>query len=418
VKPRAGATKAETKIKLNPHTKMNCNPWTKALVAAGLVSLPAIINAEETPSSVLTTLSSTTLSGYVDTSAQWNVGTGNAHVPNYAFGGPSKADGFNLNVVKLSLEKPIDPAEAWAAGYKVDLLFGPDADALFTQSTSATGQGDFAVKQAYVSLHAPVGNGLDFKVGVWDTIIGYEVFESINNPNFTRSYGYTMEPTTHTGIQAAYQFCPVFSAAVGIANTFGPTINERAFPTKAESYKTYMGSFTFTAPTNCGFLAGSTLSGCIINGFNSASPSVAGPADQTSYYVGATIMTPVTGLKVGACYDYAGVSHQPITVGTDHPSGYANAVGGYASFQLTEKLSVYGRGEYASSGTSAAFEARKVVEGTITLQYDLWKNVLSRLEARWDHAADGSQPYGGTFADDEGHKKNSYILLASVAYKF
>src|SRR5436189_904442 len=161
---------------------MKFNKWTLGLAALGVVSLASAARAEEKVSTVMTALSSTTLSGYVDTSAQWNVGTGNAHVPNYAFGGPSKADGFNLNVVKLSLEKPIDPAEAWAAGYKVDLLFGPDADALFTQSTSATGQGDFAVKQAYVSLHAPVGNGLDFKVGVWDTIIGYEVFESINNP--------------------------------------------------------------------------------------------------------------------------------------------------------------------------------------------------------------------------------------------
>jgi len=395
---------------------MKCNPWTKALVAAGLVSLPAIINAEETPSSVLTTLSSTTLSGYVDTSAQWNAGTGNGHTPAYAFGGSSKADGFNLNVVKLSLEKPIDPADAWAAGYKVDLIFGPDANALLTQSSGVTG--DFGVKQAYVSLHAPVGNGLDFKVGVWDTIIGYEVFESINNPNFTRSYGYTMEPTTHTGIQGTYQFCPLFSATLGIANTYGPKINERAFPTRAESYKTYMASMTFTAPTNWGFLGGSTLSGCVINGFNSGSPSVGGPADQTSYYIGATLMTPVSGLKVGACYDYAGVSHQPVTLGSDHPSGYANAVGLYASYQMTEKLSVYGRGEYASSGSSAAFLAREIVEGTLTLQYDLWKNVMSRLEARWDHAADGSRPFGGATPDDDGNKKNSYILLASVAYKF
>jgi len=98
-----------------------------------------------------------------------------------------------------------------------------------------------------------------------------------------------------------------------------------------------MASMTFTAPTNWGFLAGSTLSGCVINGFNSASPSVGAPADQTSWYIGATLMTPVTGLKVGACYDYAGVSEQSLTGGT---SGYANAVGLYASYQLTEKMSL------------------------------------------------------------------------------
>ena len=82
---------------------MKCNAWTLGLLSAGLVSLPALTHAEEKPSSVLTALSATTLSGYVDTSAQWNLGTGNANVPGYAWNNSSKADGFNLNVIELNL---------------------------------------------------------------------------------------------------------------------------------------------------------------------------------------------------------------------------------------------------------------------------------------------------------------------------
>ena len=126
-------------------------------------------------------------------------------------------------------------------------------------------------------------------------------------------------------------------------------------------------------------------------------------------------MTPVTGLKVGACYDYAGVSGQTITGDT---SGYANAVGLYTSYQLTEKLGVYARGEYATTSVPSALGTTKIVEGTLTLQYDLWKNVLSRLEFRWDHSADGTQAFGGTTAADEPTKINSYILAANIAYKF
>lgn len=314
---------------------LKCNPWTLGLLSAGLITLPAVMQAEEKPSSVLTALSSTTLSGYVDTSMQWNMGTGDANVPNYAFGGPGKADGFNLNVVKLTLEKPVEATDSWGAGYKVDLLAGPDANAFFTQSSLTTA--DFAVKQAYVALHAPIGNGLDFKVGVWDTLIGYEVFESINDPNVTRSYGYSAEPTTHTGIQASYQFNDVLSASAAVANTYGPTINGRAFlfgttsaaggeGPKAESYKTYMASVTFTAPTNWGVLGGSTLSGCVINGFNAGSPASGSAADQTSFYAGATVNTPVTGLKLGVAYDYAGVSAQPLTA---QKSAYADVIGLY-----------------------------------------------------------------------------------------
>src|SRR5712671_6599722 len=99
---------------------MKCNRSLVSLAAAGLLSLPAVTQAEEKPSTVMTALASTTLSGYVDTSAQWNLGTGNANTPAYLFGGPSKADGFNLNVVKLLLERPADLSDSWGAGYKVD----------------------------------------------------------------------------------------------------------------------------------------------------------------------------------------------------------------------------------------------------------------------------------------------------------
>lgn len=416
---------------------MKCNAWTLGLLSAGMVSLPAVMHAEEKPSSVLTALSATTLSGYVDTSAQWNLGTGNANVPGYAWNSPSKADGFNLNVVELNLEKTVDAADQWGAGYKVSILAGPDASAFNTVSPAlgiTKANSDFAVKQAYVSLHAPVGNGLDFKVGVWDTLIGYEVFESINNPNVTRSYGYSMEPTTHTGVQATYQVCDAVSATVGIANTFGPTINGRAFigpanttagieGPKAESYKTYMAAMTFTAPTNWGAISGSTLTACIINGFDSGIGGAGGANgngfDQTSFYVGASLATPVTGLKVGACYDYAALTSQPspLIPGSTETSAYANAVGGYLSFQATEKLSLYGRAEYASSTYATTFGARKVVEGTATLQYDLWKNLMSRLEFRWDHAADDSNAYGGNVAGAPT-KGNAYMLMADFAYKF
>lgn len=407
---------------------MKYNAWTLALIGAGLVSVPAVTYADESTNAVMSALAATTISGYVDTSAQWNAGTGNANVPSYAWGGTGKADGFNLNVVKLTIARDVVPTDSWGAGYKVDLLFGPDADAFNTQSTGV--HGDFGVKQAYVALHAPVGNGLDFKIGVWDTLIGYEVFESVLNPNVTRSYQYTIEPTTHTGVQATYQFCDAVSATVGVANTYGPTINGRAFlgggttipatgeGPKAESYKAYMGAVTFTAPTNMSFLSGSTLTACIINGFNAGSVN-GGGADQTSYYIGATLNTPVKDLKVGASYDYEGVSSQPTTVGIAS-SSYANAIDLYASYQLTEKLGLYGRAEYASAsgGYTGPLLAKEVYALTTTLQYDLWKNVMSRLEFRWDHAGDASGPYGGSVAGVPGGKDNSYIFLADIAYKF
>jgi hypothetical protein len=323
---------------------MIVNKWTMSLAALGLVSIPATGLADEKMNQVWTALSSTTLSGYVNTSIHWNTGTGNDSLPVHSYNTQSKADGFNLDVVKLALEKPLDEAQ-WAAGYKVELLVGGDAAAY---GTTEDGSGDLsstAIKQAYVSLRAPVGNGLDFKVGVFDTIVGYETFDSGSNPNYTRSYGFGIEPTTHTGVLTSYQVSKAVSLSAGIANTWGPTINTKAHQgatPKAESYKSYMGSFALTAPEEWGFVGGSTLYAGIVNGYAPGADT-----DLTSYYLGATLNTPVKNLKVGASFDYLdSTGHGP---GTD---GYARAFALYTSLQATEKLSLHVRGEYAATDTA------------------------------------------------------------------
>jgi len=152
------------------------NKWTLGLAALGLVSLPVAVQAQSTtekPNQLLTALSSTTMSGYVDSSIHWNPGSGNANVPGFAFNGQSKSDGFNLDVVNVVLEKPLDES-TWSAGYKVDLIYGPNAEGWnnsFSSSGSKGSDTDFGIKQAYVAVRAPIGNGLDLKLGTFDTII-------------------------------------------------------------------------------------------------------------------------------------------------------------------------------------------------------------------------------------------------------
>jgi hypothetical protein len=368
--------------------------WTVALAAAGLVSMPVV--AEEQPSPILTALSSTTISGYVSVSAHWNPGTGNANPPPYSFNA-NKQDGFNLDVARLTIERPLDEAQ-WSAGYRADLIFGPDANFFATQSSGIPA--DFGIKQAYVAVRAPVGNGLDVKLGVWDTIIGYESFDAGSNPNYSRSYGYTIEPTTHTGALLTYQLLDSLGLSLGIANTMGPVINARSG--RAESHKTYMASLAFTVPEDAGFLAGSTIYSGLIEGFGSAAE------DQANFYLGATLNTPVTGVKVGAAFDYGA----DLVVGAIQ--GDARTYAGYLSFQATEKMGIHARAEYADTDNVLGSD---IFALTGTLQYDLWRNVLSRLEVRWDHSASGDPMFGG---DTVGapDKKNFWTLAANLIYKF
>ena len=415
---------------------MKLNQWTVCLATAGVISLASAVNAEEASSQVMTALSSTTLSGYVDTSAIWKFGSGST-VVGRSYDGSNKQDGFNLNVVKLSLEKPLTE-DQWSAGYKVDLLFGPDAN---TVATAVGARSDFTVKQAFVALRVPVGNGLDLKMGVWDTIIGYEVFDAGNNPNYSRSFGYGLEPTTYTGLLASYKVADWMSISGGVAdpglNAGGPgsgvTINSRS---GIESVKSYMGSVVFTAPESWGALKGAALYAGIID----HGKQVAASVDTQSYYVGVTTPTGLEGLSVGAAYDYRGFSHNKVM-----PSGYANAASFYTTYKH-DKWSFNNRFEYATSGNSydafgvgyggnnypdiraeslaAAAEVGtpnrhpQLIGETFTVDYSLWANVISRVEFRWDHDLRGGP--GGPFATDRyaNGQKNAISLALNVIYKF
>jgi len=109
-----------------------------------------------------------------------------------------------------------------------------------------------------------------------------------------------------------------------------------------------VASVSLTAPNDWGFLSGSSLYLGFNNGNtleNGGTPAAVATT-ATFLYVGATINTPITGLKTGISFDHA--KYRPITaVGNPNvTANWADAVALYASYQATEKLSLHGRGEY------------------------------------------------------------------------
>ena len=391
---------------------MKFNKWTVALAATGVVSLASAVQADESHP-VNTALSSTTLSGYVDTSAIWNLGSGSQVANRFANTGVDRQDGFNVNTIKLQLEKPIDEG-TWSAGYKVETMFGPDANVMPGALTSGV-----AIKQAYAALRAPIGNGIDFKIGQFDPIVGYEVTDSYANPNFSRSLGFNnLEPFGHTGILASYQVNDIIGVSGGVANgdsgfgLNGGSLTASGFASGqsgssmrgllAESARVYMGSVVVKAPESAGWLAGSSLYVGAVNGDANGAKN-----DPTLLYVGVSLATPIKELSLGASADLlfnAGLGGQ----------SYANAYAFYTGYQITEKLKANNRFEYATSGYGAFLPGRaedKMIGETFTLDYALWSNVLTRGEFRWDRSVDGgANPFNG--------QKNDLSLTASIVYKF
>ena len=378
---------------------MKFNKWTVALAAAGLVSIGHNAQAEE---GYISALSKTTLSGFVDTSLSLSDGAGDTALPGRVlYQGAEKMNGFNLDVVQLSLASPMDESD-WAAGYAVDLLMGPDASFYSTSigGDGAADQDDLAVRQAYVNTRVPVGNGLDLKLGVFDAIIGYEGFSNRDNPNYSRNMAYNLQPFNHTGVLAGYQVNDLISVQAGVANTGGSAIADRADSTGAVSY---MGSVAVEAPDSFGALAGATLYVGLMK-FGGT-----GGEEQENIYIGSTIPTPIEGLSLGAAYD--GISG----------AADADVFAGYASYQATDKMSLHGRIEYLDGdhgvlissfdGAGAAVDD-EMLSLTGTVQYDLWENVLTRAEVRWDsQVGDGEGLY-----DDGGDDALTFTLNAIYSF--
>jgi hypothetical protein len=392
---------------------MKFNQWTLALASVGIISLGSIAQADE-QHPVNTALQSTTLSGYVDTSVNWWTGSQDAGkaLPGRTFDGASKQDGFNLNAVKLVLEKPLGDENNWSAGYKADLVFGPDAD-YYTSVQNLGGVdlgNDIAVKQAYVALRAPVGNGLDIKLGVWDTVVGYEFFESGSNPNYSRSYGYAIEPTHHTGVLTSYKISDLLSVTAGVANGWTGGVNDKNV---SETKKAYMGAITITLPEGAGAMKNSVISVGVVHGRNGSLTAAGGPKDTTSYYAGMTLNTPVEGLQVGAAWDYREDSAFNATSAQN--DAYAAAL--YVSYGK-DKWKANLRADYtqATDGTfyltgTPGGDRNELGSITGTLDYSLWENVLTRLEARYDRALSGDEPFGSG-------QESAFTLALNAIYKF
>ena len=131
-----------------------------------------------------------------------------ALAPNYYYG--NAANSINLNVVDIAIDRPMDESP-WAAGYHVEFFVG-------TRQPPGNGAEQRHPSGPTSPCARRWATALTGKIGTFDTIVGYESTTTYNNPNYSHSYGYNMEPTTHTGILGSYKATDWLSAQFGIAD--------------------------------------------------------------------------------------------------------------------------------------------------------------------------------------------------------
>jgi len=166
------------------------------------------------------------LSGYVDAGYSYNfTAAGNSKVTGRFGSDTAQSGDFNLYAVKIALEKAMTSENKAQAGFRTDVMIGEDAYYLQNRSANVNnGDNDsqnsnsLFLEQAYVSIRAPVGNGWDFKVGKFVSILGYEVIERPANMNVTYGLLWQSMPLYYTGVLSSYKFDDYLDAKLGVVN--------------------------------------------------------------------------------------------------------------------------------------------------------------------------------------------------------
>jgi len=167
------------------------------------------------------------LSGYVDAGYSYNFtgSQGACSDVTGRFGSDTASRGdFNLYAVKLALEKALTSENKAQAGFRTDVMIGEDAAYLSNRTSTADGTNNdqnsnaLFLEQAYVAIRAPVGNGWDFKVGKFVSILGYEVIERPANMNITYGLLWQQFPLWYTGVLSSYKFDDYLDGKLGVVN--------------------------------------------------------------------------------------------------------------------------------------------------------------------------------------------------------
>jgi len=300
------------------------------------------------------------------------------------------AGGYTFNAAELSVKK--DPSERYRLGYGVVITAGIDSQknhslGIFRDLDDGPplyrNTEKFDLPEAYASYLIPLGSGLTIKAGKWATLIGYEVYESPKNLNFSRSFLYTLgTPYTNTGALASYQFTQWFGATLGLTMGWDNSDNNNG-------YVRPIGSFVFTPidklSATVNFLVGPEQNRNQMHG-----------GVNNRWIVDTTIIyTGIDKVTLAVNFDFAGEENDPALVATRQDANSRwGGIAGYAAYDWTKALRTALRAEYfsdpqgvRSSETIAPGNNVDLFEVTLTVEYKIWRGLVGRLEYRHDEAS-------------------------------
>ncbi len=316
---------------------------------------------------------------------------------------------------QLEFEKMAN--EAGTAGFRADLMFGRDAQIL-NAATFGDQVDQFFVEQAYVHYIAPIGNGIDIKAGRFVTIAGAEVIESKDNWNSSRSLLFTNAiPFTHNGILGSYKLNDMVDVKLGLANGWDTAVDNNKSKTVLSQVALHPAKgIDFTQ----NFLIGSEQTRAVGGGAGRiADGHTRGLLDSV---LAVTPLPDNERWKLLLKFDY-GWEEKVGLVGNGAGQWHGFAAG--TKYDVNDWLTLAGRWEYFSDTDGARLtglngllgtERNTIFEMTYTADVKLAKNLISRLEWRYDSSTDPIFDLSNNSA--VGARDGQHTVGAEMIYAF
>lgn len=270
------------------------------------------------------------------------------------------SNSFNLNQATLVLERAPDAAAGRRFGAHLDLQYGQATETVQGNPANEPRPQVFRhVWQAYGTYVAPVGKGLTVDFGKFAGALGYETNFTKDNFNYSRAYFFNYLPFYHFGFRTSYSFNDKFTATHWLVNGANQSEDFNGFKSQA-LLLTYKPTSRVTV--------------------------------QTNYYVGKEQRdrTPVLNPAFAPLPTQPGLSTDVIR---PVPEGRFHVLDAYATFNVTDKLTLALEGDYVVNRTFEDSTPARVTGGAAYARYQFTPRWA--LAGRFEYLSDRGGLFSG-----------------------
>ncbi len=326
------------------------------------------------------------------------------------------SNSFSLNQAALIIERAPDVEAGRRFGARLDLQYGQATETVQgNPGNESRPQAYRNIWQAYGTYVAPIGKGLTVDFGKFAGSLGYETNYTKDNFNYSRAHFFNYLPFYHFGFRTTYAFNDKFTATHWLVNGANQSEDFNGFKSQAVLL-TIKPHSRVTLQTN--YYAGKEQRdhNPILNpGFAplptqpGLSTDVIQPVPEGRFHVLDAYATFNVTEKLTLALEGDFVMNR---VQKDSAPSRVTGGAAYARYQFTPKFALAGRAEYLSDrGGLFSGVTQALKETTATAEYKFDEGMLLRAEWRRDFS---NQPFFLTHAPGVQKKEQNTATLGLV----